>query len=424
MLEITSFAAATGLLSRLSAAVAIVVFGAACVASFDMQGVSFACSSSRPTSFHWQDGAKLRGNSKVSSHESLCFPRKSREGVRWWTGSSASVTRGPVEKTFPEPPDFSCSAAFPPRPPYQILFAAGAPGGDGVMEPVGWVIDTVGSRQEEAATGGGKEPSQQSLPGASGEAKATDSSSSQLPRTSTSSFPQGQGRQARTVAAGSDGRDEATSHNSVDSLLRRIARDFSARQARAGNDSVDTGGPAAGRRYHESDGGSSSDRTTRHGRQLEQQPGKRHPPTQGPARRSRWGTPEGDGGFAKTAGGGGGGVRGGVRPPDTAGVASDAAVSVVEANPFTESMWEDTSCRQVLQAMFFAPDSAVPAGPTEEYKELEGERKPTITITITTRPTAARAADTRDSHLGFWQQYKDKYHLSLLSRKQFTALMV
>eukprot|EP00752_Nemacystus_decipiens_P010692 g9523.t1 len=34
-------------------------------------------------------------------------------------------------------------------------------------------------------------------------------------------------------------------------------------------------------------------------------------------------------------------------------------------------MWEDESCRQVLQAMFFPSGSALPAGSSEEYKELE-----------------------------------------------------
>ena len=55
-------------------------------------------------------------------------------------------------------------------------------------------------------------------------------------------------------------------------------------------------------------------------------------------------------------------------------VASSAtAVSAANTDPFTEGMWEDVSCRQVLQAMFFGPNSAVPAGSTEEYKELEGK---------------------------------------------------
>lgn len=274
------------------------------------------------------------------------------------------------------------------------------------MEPVGWVIDTVGSRQEEPETGVRKELSKQSFPGGSGEAK---DSSSQLRRTSTSPSssspsPQMQGRHARAAAAGSDGQDETTSQNSVESLLRRIARDVRARQARAEIKSVEH---AVDRRYHESESGSSWDCTARHGRQLERQPEKRHPPTQGSARRSRWSTSEEHGGFAQMEGGDGGGRRGGDkgRPsPATAGAASDAAVPVAEANPFTESMWEDTSCRQVLQAMFFAPDSAVPAGSTEEYKELEGERKP-ITITITTRPTSVQATDTRDRHLSFWWPY-------------------
>eukprot|EP00903_Cladosiphon_okamuranus_P010703 g10115.t2 len=72
----------------------------------------------------------------------------------------------------------------------------------------------------------------------------------------------------------------------------------------------------------------------------------------------------------------GGGARGGDAAETertyfgTAATAADK-ISVAEANPFTEEMWGDDSCRQVLQAMFFSPGSALPAGSTEEYKELE-----------------------------------------------------
>lgn len=63
-------------------------------------------------------------------------------------------------------------------------------------------------------------------------------------------------------------------------------------------------------------------------------------------------------------------IAGDGRPHDKA----VAAPSITDhgADPFTEVMWEDSSCRQVLQAMFFGPDSAIPAGHCEEYKELEG----------------------------------------------------
>lgn len=43
-----------------------------------------------------------------------------------------------------------------------------------------------------------------------------------------------------------------------------------------------------------------------------------------------------------------------------------------EEELFTEVMWESTSCRQVLDAMFFGASSAVPRDSIEEYRELEG----------------------------------------------------
>ena len=241
------------------------------------------------------------------------------------------------------------------------------------------MIDTIGSRQKEpATTGGGEEPSQQQpLPERFENENGSISRRGELSRTSTSSSPQRPGRQARAATAGSDGPDEASSQNSVDNLLRRIARDAGARQARADKSEGARRRvrEEEERRYHEPGSSRSSlDHTTRHGRQPERQPEKRRPPSQGSTRRSRWGKSEDYGTSAQLTGGGGGGGGGDKdrTSPARAGAARDTAASVAEANPFTESMWEDTSCRQVLQAMFFAPDSAVPAGSTEEYKELEG----------------------------------------------------
>lgn len=52
---------------------------------------------------------------------------------------------------------------------------------------------------------------------------------------------------------------------------------------------------------------------------------------------------------------------------------SEGSLATTENEPFTEAMWESTSCREVLDAMFFTPHSAVRSGLSEEYKELEGE---------------------------------------------------
>lgn len=46
--------------------------------------------------------------------------------------------------------------------------------------------------------------------------------------------------------------------------------------------------------------------------------------------------------------------------------------SAAEIDPFTGAMWDSVYCRQVLDAIFFGPGSAVPAGAGEQYKELEG----------------------------------------------------
>lgn len=226
------------------------------------------------------------------------------------------------------------------------------------MEPAGWVIDKVGDHHEDFSGGNGKQPKRQ--PGLD---------NTQSPR-STSTYPSTACQQptADTVAADDDDRGEAPSHNSVDELLRRIARDVSARQAR--EDKSDFRREDCGN--HES--GSQRRR---------QQPS----PTSG--RKSRWSTiserrhgisgEEHEGSSRKQGGGAGNGAESekayfGTAPAPAAATApaADSSVSVAEANPFTESMWEDASCRQVLQATFFSPGSAVPAGSTEEYKELEG----------------------------------------------------
>lgn len=271
------------------------------------------------------------------------------------------------------------------------------------MEPVGWVMDTVGSRHEHSATGnnGAKAKGGDTRHPFPESGLNIDSNNSSTTRTRTRSPPievRTASRSTTRAAAddeaydGSSSLSQEPSHSSVDNLLRRIARDVNARQARAnkrrsreaGNDD-DNGKGSSMRddsRYYDTTsrnkntsgrrGADQPDTNTREGWQRRQI-------SQGSARKSRWGTStpserhdrgrEEHGASAQI----GGGTRddGGQREaPATAAV---AAVSAAEANPFTESMWEDASCRQVLQAMFFSRGSAVPAGSTEEYKELEGK---------------------------------------------------
>lgn len=224
------------------------------------------------------------------------------------------------------------------------------------MEPVGWVIDKVGSRHEGSATGNDlrEQGSTQSSPGGSG----LNVVGSIAPRS-----PPGRSRDTDDACDGSSLRREPAHSSSVDDLLRRIARDVNARQARA--DSRREGDVNYKMRDDSRRSRSDADQPN-----IEGQKRKISPVS---TRRSRWSTlPEQhdqsreERGTPTQMGGGG---RGGEEGQASATV----AVSTAEANPFTESMWEDVSCRQVLQAMFFAPDSAVPAGSTEEYKELEGE---------------------------------------------------
>lgn len=252
------------------------------------------------------------------------------------------------------------------------------------MEPVEWVIDTVGSRHEDSATGNearAKGETRQSFPEGSG--LNIDS------RSTRTRSPPGEVRGAsrsRPAADDEEAYDDSSSlgqepsRSSVDNLLRRIARDVNARQARAdkrrreGNDN-DKGSRRDDSRYYEtnsrnnSSSGGADQADTSEGRQRH-----RRQISQGSTRKSRWGTPPEDRGREEHRASAqlGGGTRGdGER--EAHATAATAAVSAAEANPFTDSMWEDASCRQVLQAMFFARGSAVPAGSTEEYKELEGK---------------------------------------------------
>lgn len=218
------------------------------------------------------------------------------------------------------------------------------------MEPVGWVVDTVGSRHEDPATERKREIESQP-PG--------DDASIPGPGRS----PQAEERGA-TSEAHSSGPGEASSHNSVDDLLRRIAREVRARQARS-DDNARRGTPhdslRRDQRRHDTSNSSSGER------QLHQRREYRHPSREDSTRSSRWGKIPERGASAQPRGGGAGKREASVR------TATAEEVSPAEANPFVESMWEDASCRQVLQAMFFAQDSAVPTGSTEEYKELEGQ---------------------------------------------------
>ncbi|CBN79814.1 conserved unknown protein [Ectocarpus siliculosus] len=174
----------------------------------------------------------------------------------------------------------------------------------------------------------------------------------------TDGSPQAEERGA-TGEAHSSGPGEASSHNSVDDLLRRIAREVRARQARSDDNSrrgTSEDSHGGDRRRHVNNSGSSQ-------RQLHQKREHRHPSHEDSTRTSRWGKTSESGASAQSRGAGVG-MR-------EASVRTTAEVSAAEANPFVEHMWEDASCRQVLQAMFFAQDSAIPAGSTEEYKELE-----------------------------------------------------
>lgn len=241
------------------------------------------------------------------------------------------------------------------------------------MEPEKWFIDTEGSRNEHAAENDweeeGQRETQRLLEGAALGSPTTDHQ---------------QGAESATRASSGQG-GEASSHNSVDDLLRRIARDVSARQARTesstssrrdrdheSNKRNSSSSSSSSHQVTNSDADRSSNSRQRW--QHDQQPRQ---PSQDPSlRRSRWGSTSRDhnrssstgelGASARRANGDGREREGGERE-------KVPAVSVAEANPFTESMWDDASCRQVLQAMYFATDSAVPAGSTEEYKELEGE---------------------------------------------------
>lgn len=161
----------------------------------------------------------------------------------------------------------------------------------------------------------------------------------------------------------------------MENLLRRIARDVNARQARADNRKEGNGRDSMRHDSRYSFRETNSRNAHRCGTD---QPntiseGGQRQTSQGSTRRSRWSAPSErydrsreEQGTSTQMGGGGRGGKEREKP-------TTAAVSPADANPFTESMWEDVSCRQVLQAMFFAPDSAVPAGSTEEYKELEGK---------------------------------------------------
>lgn len=277
----------------------------------------------------------------------------------------------------------------------------------GLMEPVGWVIDTENSVEQFAevdrieANGG----SQFSASGSGAVVGATKRVCDLLNKsTSIINSNSGDTSTAVHVQAGrSDGgasRQPCAADNPVDALLRRIARE--------GNrgDSKRDRGPSRTRRTRwrreeERDGHS------RHGHPDDSTMNTNSTSTKllvggnnssgayplphhtDVARSERHGVAENDGRMTPrrqrdTAGyedynnsrssalplegqGQEGRSGRGVATTDSA-----AAISVAEADPFTEKMWESAPCREVLQAMFFAPGSAVPAGSTEEYKEVEG----------------------------------------------------
>lgn len=294
----------------------------------------------------------------------------------------ASSVVGRAEKTpqlsraFGVPPKASNPAALQSVGPthYSLSVVVGRG-----MEPVGWVIDTAGARGEDSEADNGEQPKTQPSPSDAtlSDDTTAEITSAQFPR--TASRPPSAADAAAAAAAGG-GRGESSSHNSVDDLLRRIARDVKARQARQDKSNVVRKGDD--RPNQESSGQTNRDRD---GRQQEQRPRQRQQTSPASTRKSRWdatserrhsgtGSREEYGGCSemRAVGAGAGAEKTHFgTAAEAAAVAADK-VSVAEANPFTEGMWDDGSCRQVLQALFFSPDSAVPAGSTEEYKELEG----------------------------------------------------
>lgn len=282
------------------------------------------------------------------------------------------------------------------------------------MEPVGWVVDTVGYKKK--GTVGSRTAVRKEnlpLPEASTSTscrspKDGDDSTSRTRTAATSSTASTADADRGTFpsAAGGASLQSNLSRNLADDLLRRIEREASDGMTRGATANGDRDGVSStrrhddcrqeqryGRRQHSPHGESSTDTgidsATYFSRDYSHGP-----------RSGRWCSADGRGwststeahsssradhdGAADQGGGGtavgrasglllerqrqtGTGLEGG------AWVASAASLAA-EANPFTEGMWEDASCRQVLNAMYFATDSsAVPAGASEEYRELEGE---------------------------------------------------
>lgn len=238
-----------------------------------------------------------------------------------------------------------------------------------------------------------------------GRAEATDGARRESPPSRTAVGSDLPSRSPTDVAEGAGDvgrgahRQASSSYNSVDELLRRISRDVSGRRGRESGDVYDRKSSASTRHHRQAernerghddpsiDGGTRRGGDTYTGSaEIYSQRRTRRPRSErfGDVDKGAYGMSRQhrdreagqhnaapvDGSSAVIAGSssrwhGAGGGEGHAGSPA-------AAPSAAEINPFTEGMWEDASCRQVLQAMFFAADSAIPAGSTEEYKELEG----------------------------------------------------
>lgn len=278
-----------------------------------------------------------------------------------------------------------------------------------MMEPTGWVVDTVGSgRKVSAGNGAVADRESPAFPEGFGptltrsptddDYRCPNSKRASATRSSAAADP-GATPGGEAVQANQRG---SRSSSLVDGLLRRIAREASDRRAEASRGGSDRSNTSwrhdrpsdrdwRRRANGDRDASISRDTDTRSSARSSREPsGGSRPERRRDANREDWGVSESEQHRVRRAHQSDTAVVD--KPPPLAMVASTqrymsgglegggsaATVTDAEASPFTEAMWENVSCRQVLQAMFFAPGSAVPAGPTEEYNELEGGGDPNV----------------------------------------------
>lgn len=294
------------------------------------------------------------------------------------------------------------------------------------MEPVGWVIDTEGSqRDEDAEVHNGSRRGRPPLSTKNAQPGSTNTPQAEiLNRRRT----ERDDRELDLTAAPAEHTphvQDKSSHNSVNDLLRRIAREAGeSRQRRStGRDDDRSSSSASNHGYDRREGDyrrHSSKHEQRRWRRREEDVthttdtssaglsqqefahsalDKTHSGIEDNRSReaSRHGVSSQDTGYDPAAfraassrrstrtnslnrrGDSRGGLetagRGGWEDRVVPTAHAVTAGPVSELDQFTGAMWGSASCRQVLQAMFFGVGSAVPAGSSEEYKELEGQEE-------------------------------------------------